>query len=86
MKGAHINIAGISGVVTKTSYALFLLYSLFHSLAGEKSRAILFDVKGDDLLYLDRPNARLSAEQREVYDKLGLACQPFEAVAYHGSL
>ena len=26
VKGAHINIAGISGVATKTSYALYLLY------------------------------------------------------------
>ncbi len=30
-KGAHVNIAGISGVATKTSYATFLLYSLFTS-------------------------------------------------------
>ena len=30
-RGAHMNISGISGVATKTSYALFLLYSLFHS-------------------------------------------------------
>ena len=30
-KGAHVNISGISGVATKTSYATFLLYSLFHS-------------------------------------------------------
>jgi len=83
-RGAHINIAGISGVATKTSYALFLLYSLFHSAAGKNSRAILFNVKGDDLLYLDKPNAELSAKQREVYKLLGLPCQPFEEVAYHG--
>ena len=30
-KGAHVNICGISGVATKTSYATFLLYSLFNS-------------------------------------------------------
>ena len=30
-RGAHVNISGISGVATKTSYATFLLYSLFHS-------------------------------------------------------
>ena len=28
-RGAHVNISGISGVATKTSYATFLLYSLF---------------------------------------------------------
>lgn len=84
VKGAHINIAGISGVATKTSYALFLLYSLFQSSEGKKSRAILFNAKGDDLLYLDKPNARISAEAQEVYKKLGLPCQPFQQVAYHG--
>ena len=30
-RGAHVNICGISGVATKTSYATFLLYTLFHS-------------------------------------------------------
>ncbi|MYJ80229.1 MAG: hypothetical protein F4046_00125 [Acidimicrobiaceae bacterium] len=30
-KGAHIRISGISGVATKTSYANFLLYSMFNS-------------------------------------------------------
>lgn len=84
VKGAHINIAGISGVATKTSYALFLLYSLFQAEAGKKSRAILFNVKGDDLLYLDKPNSRLSEAQKKVYATLGLPCKPFEAVTYHG--
>lgn len=60
-KGAHLNIAGISGVATKTSYALFLLYALFQS--HPQSPAIVFNVKGDDLLYLDRPNSRLTAQQ-----------------------
>ena len=30
-RGAHVNISGISGVATKTTCAMFLLYSLFHS-------------------------------------------------------
>ena len=30
-RGAHVYISGISGVATKTSYATFLLYSLFNS-------------------------------------------------------
>ena len=30
-RGAHVNISGISGVATKTSYATFLLFSLFES-------------------------------------------------------
>ena len=30
-RGAHVNISGISGVATKTTYATFLLYGLFNS-------------------------------------------------------
>ena len=84
-KGAHVNISGISGVATKTSYALFLLYSLFHTPQPKPARAILFNIKGDDLLYLDRPNALLSDHDREVYQKLGLPCTPFPQVTYHGN-
>src|SRR5690606_33909096 len=32
-RGAHASISGVSGVATKTSYATFLLWSLFHSEA-----------------------------------------------------
>src|SRR4051812_41730261 len=56
-RGAHLNISGISGVATKTTYATFLLYSLFNSGAlGDDSlntRALVFNVKGEDLLFLD---------------------------------
>ena len=62
-RGAHVNISGISGVATKTSYATFLLQSLFRSgaLAGEaaSTHAIVFNVKGEDLLFLDQRNERL---------------------------
>jgi DNA helicase HerA-like ATPase len=30
-RGAHVSISGISGVATKTSFALFLLHSIFTS-------------------------------------------------------
>jgi DNA helicase HerA-like ATPase len=67
-KGAHVSISGISGVATKTSYALFLLYQLFETdfgaqlLRGRRpeTKAIVFNVKGEDLLHLDRPNAKFA--------------------------
>jgi DNA helicase HerA-like ATPase len=83
-RGAHINISGISGVATKTTYALFLLYALFHSpvLGGYRTntKAIVFNVKGEDLMWLDKPNARLSAKDREDYEHLGLPIGAFESV------
>ncbi len=83
-RGAHINISGISGVATKTSYASFVLYSLFHSgvLGGEaaNTKALIFNVKGEDLLFLDRANAGLNEESRTRYAQLGLPAGPFESV------
>ena len=66
-KGGHVSISGVSGVATKTSYALFLLYMLFETEEGRRllghnaanTRSIVFNVKGEDLLHLDRPNAKL---------------------------
>lgn len=84
-RGAHVNISGVSGVATKTTYAMFLLYSLFHSgalgLDSANTRAIVFNVKGEDLLFLDKPNARLDDEQRAAYANLGLEAGPFASVS-----
>ena len=103
-RGAHVNISGISGVATKTSYALFLLYALFHGTDGpggapllkdpSAGRAVVFNVKGEDLLFLDQPNARYEEEERRYaqrqgasrsrYEALGLEAGPFASCALHG--
>lgn len=70
-KGGHVSISGISGVATKTSYAAFLLYQLLETPQGRAllgphapaTRALVFNVKGEDLLHLDRPNSKIA--QRE---------------------
>ncbi len=83
-KGAHINISGISGVATKTSYATFLLFSLFRSgvLGAEaaNTKALIFNVKGEDLLFLDHHNGSLDADQAGRYGLLGLQPAPFADV------
>ncbi len=83
-RGAHVNISGISGVATKTSYATFLLHSLFTSgvlgKAATNTKALIFNVKGEDLLHLDRVNSRLDDTQRARYAGLGLPSTPFESV------
>jgi len=83
-RGAHVNISGVSGVATKTTYALFLLYALFHSDAlgrfATNTKAIVFNVKGEDLMWLDVPNADLTDEDREGFRRLGLPAGAFESV------
>ena len=62
-RGGHVSISGISGVATKTSFALFLLYSIFTGGAlgrrAVNAKALVFSVKGEDLLFLDHANRRL---------------------------
>ena len=66
-RGGHVSISGISGVATKTSFALFLLYSIFTVGALKNAlnaKALVFSVKGEDLLFLDHANRRLNDDHR----------------------
>jgi DNA helicase HerA-like ATPase len=87
VRGAHVSISGISGVATKTSFALFLLHAIFTSgvlgAGGRNSRALVFSVKGEDLLFLDQRNVRLDDELRDEYAKLGLPARAFESVGFY---
>jgi DNA helicase HerA-like ATPase len=85
-RGAHVSISGVSGVATKTSFATWLLYSAFGSgvLGGSaqtaNTRALIFNVKGEDLLFLDHPNIRVDPQTRHAYARLGLDAGPFPDV------
>jgi hypothetical protein len=94
--GGHVSISGISGVATKTSYALFLLYQLLETprgleLLGGRSgvaatRALIFNTKGEDLLHIDRPNSRFESQEgaADQWAQLGVASPaPFKSVALY---
>ena len=91
--GGHVSISGISGVATKTSYALFLLYQLLETDRGvdllggrserENARALVFNTKGEDLLHVDRPNAEFAvrSDEKGKWKALGVdEPQPFRSV------
>jgi DNA helicase HerA-like ATPase len=83
-RGAHVNISGVSGVATKTTYATFLLYSLFNSgvlgADAANTKALIFNVKGEDLLFLDHANTQLPDDQPARYAALGLPPGAFGSV------
>ena len=83
-RGAHVSISGISGVATKTSFATWLLYSVFRSPAlgaeAVNTKALIFNVKGEDLLLLDHDNVRMTDETRATYARLGLPAEAFKSV------
>lgn len=73
-EAAHINIAGASGVATKTSYALFLLFGLLaHSEHhGGSVATIAFNVKEADLMLIDRlPEKWEDLERWQQHARLG---------------
>ena len=82
-EAAHLNITGVSGLATKTSAVEWLLASLFTHFPEEKGSiaAVCFNVKGQDLCYLDHPGKVEKADEA-LYEKLGVEPKPFESVEY----
>lgn len=85
-EGAHLNISGISGLASKTSYAMFLLNALQQKSmakgAGKSVAYILMNVKGRDLLSVDLPADSLPDADKKIYKSMGLETRPFANVKY----
>jgi hypothetical protein len=78
--GAHLNISGISGLATKTSYAMFLLQAMQQKCQGTAS--IIINVKGRDLLHINEENPDLTRADRKIWKNCGLECKPFDNVKF----
>lgn len=81
-EGAHVNIAGISGLATKTSYAMFLIQSILQTVGAKDIAVVLLNVKQNDLLVIDKARKGMKPEEHDVWDELGVKPQPFENVRY----
>ena len=86
-KGGHMSISGISGVATKTSFALFFLRMLtaHPQILGEGAanlRVLVFNVKGEDLLWLDKPNRLFDEQAAAGWASLGVEATPFPSVCF----
>lgn len=98
-EGAHLNISGISGLASKTSYAMFLLKAIQDSYLKKSTEDddedsiafVLFNVKGKDLLAIDQANDFADERNPELakkttleqYKALGLSAEPFKNVHYY---
>ncbi|MBT9174162.1 MAG: hypothetical protein DDT21_02573 [Syntrophomonadaceae bacterium] len=92
-EGAHLNISGISGLAAKTSYAMFLIKAIqdqyINADTDDSVAFVIFNVKGRDLMAIDRPNDfstdRPGEKERTFaeYGNLGLSTEPFKNVKYY---
>jgi hypothetical protein len=74
-EAGHLNITGMSGLSTKTSHALFTISSTFQTVEDKKVAALMFNVKGADLLFLDKPVEVDPEEDPELAERYRLAGQ-----------
>jgi len=90
-EGAHLNISGISGLAAKTSYAMFLMKAVqdqyMASEADDSVAFVIFNVKGKDLMAIDRENdfdrdEEVKNRVLSEYSKFGLRMRPFQKVRY----
>ncbi len=94
-EAGHANWTGQSGLATKTSHALFLTSAVFQRMeaAGKSVAALLFNVKGPDLIWLDKPaipNEEMAGAYRAAdfdglsetdllaYESIGMGIKPFD--------
>ena len=92
-EGAHLNISGISGLATKTSYAMFLVTAIQQQerdriqdadeIDSSRSAFLIFNVKGTDLLRLHEPPDHIPAETISDWKKCGLSATPLTDVVYY---
>ncbi len=91
-KGGHVNVSGISGVATKTTSLLALLYLLFETAAGrrllglhaDQTRALVVSVKNEDLLHIDEANRRVTEDDIRRWRLLGADRPgPFTDVSFY---
>ncbi len=92
-EGAHLNISGISGLASKTSYAMFLMKAIqdkcLNADTDDSVAFVIFNVKGKDLMAIDRPNdfSTDGPDEKELvfeeYKSLGLSIEPFKHVKYY---
>lgn len=84
---AHLVCGGRSGAAAKTSYISVLLATAMQTMRkrDKKMAAILFNVKGPDLLTLDKPapEGELTQQDLAAYAALDVNPEPFEDVTVY---
>ncbi len=92
-RAGHLNVTGQAGRGTKSSFLLFVVRSLIDFARrfddGDPTktpfsvRPVVFNVKGNDLMYIDMPNRYLGDEHRAQWERVGLDPEPFSGAEFY---
>jgi len=80
-QGAHLNVGGKSGW-GKTSLGILSLKGITSREDDAETAIIAFNVKRDDLLWIDRQNDELTDTDRDLYERMGIEPEPFDDVRF----
>lgn len=88
--GGHLNVNGVAGVGTKTTFLLTTI-KMLQKAALDSLRTnnklfivpIIFNVKGEDLMWLDKPNKRFKPEHEADWQTLGVEPMPFADAKFY---
>lgn len=83
----HLNINGMTGAGTKTSFITILLKVLLHYARFKAERLhlcpIILNVKGEDLMWINHRNSEFDdAVDGEIWRQLGVPIAPFEGARF----
>ncbi|HEX9928745.1 MAG TPA: ATP-binding protein [Pyrinomonadaceae bacterium] len=88
--GGHLNVNGMAGVGTKTTFLLTVIKSLLKQAAESRKIGkplfvvpIILNVKGEDLMWLDRKNSRFKSEHEAEWRRLEIAPEPFADAEFY---
>jgi len=84
-EGSHLNVSGISGLAAKTSYMMFLMKAIqdkFFRNEEDSVAFVIFNVKGKDLMAIDKPNEQINEQLKKEYSDLEISPEPFKMVKY----
>lgn len=88
--GGHLNVNGMAGVGTKTTFILTTIKSLQKKAEDSKKDGrpfhivpIILNVKGEDLMWLNRKNTRFNSEDEADWHALSIAPEPFTDAEFY---
>jgi hypothetical protein len=88
--GGHLNVNGMPGVGTKSSFLLAVLKALLHEAHPQPGKPplhivpIILNVKGEDLMWLDRPNRDFSTVTHAAeWEAISVPPTPFASATFY---
>lgn len=90
--GGHLNVTGMAGIGTKSSFLLTVVKLLLNEAKAQPEYEtlhvvpIVLNVKGEDLMWIDRPNKEFERKKDRYkvdWDVLGVEPTPFDGAEFY---